>query len=238
MNPQLCKAVINVNGKIDYISPQVNSTSLADVIQEDKAYGVFTPANGEYFTWKVFDGDDEFDNKKAIKSIQKTIRRFETRLQIKFKMAKEGEIVDFKIYFHTVAEDDKLSTNTLMYHYFPINDINHYLRGVCVVNKDFNWTTHGKSIPVGDLDPDNPFPTNTVKTYDFDAIYTHELGHGLGLPHSKLINQVMSPNAGIMSEWLTEVEDLPRLWAKYPKREISESKLSRWLNWIYSASER
>ena len=172
--------------------------------------------------------------KKAIKSIWKTIRRFEIRLKIKFKMAKEGEYADFKIEFRTTAEDNVLTSNTLMYHYYPINDINNPFRGVCVVNKDFNWTTHGNSIPLNDPH----FPTNSTKTYDFDAIYTHELGHGLGLPHSALRYQVMSPNAGIMSEWLTEEEDLPRLYAKYEKREMSEHKLTRWLNWLFHASER
>jgi hypothetical protein len=237
--PLICKAVVNgLADKVDFSAPTTSGQTLADVIEDDKRYGVFHPANGEYFTWKVFDGDDEFDNKKAIKSIQKTIRRFEVRLDIKFKYAKEGEVVDFKIHFHTVEEDRTLTSNVLMYHYFPINDLTNPFRGVCVVNKDFNWTTHGRHIPIGDLDPDNPFPTNRAKTYDFDAIYTHEMGHGLGLPHSKLIGQVMAPNAGIMSEWLTEEEDLPRLWAKYPKRILEENILKRWLRWIKSASDR
>lgn len=234
MEVQLCKIVQNINGKLDFIAPTVTSETLADVIEEDKKYGTLSPANGEYYTWKVLNGDAEFSDKKAIKSIQKTIRRYEVRLDIKFKYAKEGEFVDLKIEFRTTAEDPILTANTLMYHYFPIHDLTNPLRGLCVVNKDFDWTTHGNSVALNDPN----FPNNTSRTFDFDAIYTHELGHGLGLPHSKLIFQVMSPNAGIMSEWLTEMEDLPRLWAKYPKREMSESRLRRWLRWIKSASER
>ncbi len=230
MTEQYCKVDVCPNGKLYFIAPATTGNSLNEVIEDDKRYGKMSPANGEYFTWKVFDGDDEFDHKKSIKSIQKTIRRFEIRLNIKFKYAKDGEVVDFKIYFRTTENDNILTANTLMYHYFPINSLTNEFRGVCVVNKEFHWTTHGKGIPLD---------TGGAKmTYDFDQVYTHELGHGLGLPHSKLRNQVMSPNYGIMAEWLTKEEDLPRLWAKYPKRIMSERRLTRWLKWIYHASER
>jgi hypothetical protein len=47
----------------------------------------------------------------------------------------------------------------------------------------------------------------------------------------------MSPNYGIMAEWLSE-EDIPRIQAKYGSRNISESRIKRWLKWLKIASER
>ena len=53
MKEKICKVMQNINGEIDFISSSVTSKAIEDVIEEDKRYGVFTPANGEYFTWRI-----------------------------------------------------------------------------------------------------------------------------------------------------------------------------------------
>ena len=236
----ICRVVENIKGDLDFVSPMVNSTNIDDIIQEDKKYGVFKPANGKYFTYQVLNEDEEISKKDASKIIRYSFLRATRRLNIKFKRAKAGEVVDFKLEFRTVDTDpDKqLTDNTLMYHYYPISDINHPLRGLCVVNKAFYWTSHGKRLPYSVIDPDTEHGTATIRTYDFDQIYTHEaVGHGLGLPHAKTAGHIMSSNAGIMAEWLSD-QDVARLEAKYPKRVMSERRLNRWLKWLFHASNR
>ena len=235
----LCRIIKNISGKLDYVAPKLESTNINEIIEEDKKYGVFNPANGEYYTYKVLNGDIELSKKETEKIIKYSHLRITRKSTIKFKPAKDGEIVDFRIEFRTVETDpDKqLTPNTLMYHYFPINSLTHPLRGLCVVNKDYYWTSSGKPIPLNDVDPDTQFPKSTVYTYDFDQVYTHELLHGFGLPHSKEPDHMLSTNYGIMSQYLSE-QDTLRFLAKYPKREMTESNRLRWLKWLFVASDR
>ena len=127
-----------------------------------------------------------------------------------------------------------------MYHYYPISNSSNRLRGLCVINKDFFWTTSGKTLDMHYIDPEHYPESNSGyggKTYDLDQVYTHEVLHGLGLPHSKTSGNVMSPNYGIMAEWLSD-EDIARIQAKYGSRNISESRVKRWLKWLKIASNR
>jgi len=239
----MCKAMVG-RGNLEptFFSPQNDGDGMSDIIDEDKKYGTFQPINGEYFTYKVMNEDEEMNEKQITKSIQKAYRRIAVRTNLKFRKARSDEQPDFRIEFRTVDTDpeEHLTSGTLMYHYYPINNIANSLRGLCVVNKQFYWTTHGESLSMNIIDPDNyPDPETKWKgkTYDFDQVYTHEVLHGLGLPHSKHTGNVMSSNYGIMAEWLSE-EDLSRVYAKYGKREMSEGKLARWIKWIKGASER
>lgn len=239
----MCKAEVGRNNfEPVFYSPVLDSEEISDIIAEDTKYGIFQPINGEYFTYRVMNEDDEMKEKQITRSIQKAYRRIAVRTNLKFRKAKSGEPSDFRIEFRTVETDpdQQLTSSTLMYHYYPISNTTHSLRGLCVVNKKFFWTTHGESVDMHIIDPEN-YPEadtgTTGKTYDFDQVYTHEVLHGLGLPHSRTSGNMMSPNYGIMAEWLSE-EDLARLNAKYGKREMSEGKLARWLKWIKGASER
>ena len=148
----------------------------------------------------------------------------------------------FRIEFRTVATDPEkeLKASTLMYHYYPISNTSNRLRGLCVINKDYFWTTEGGTLDMHYIDPEHyPEPNSGYggKTYDLDQVYTHEVLHGLGLPHSKESGNVMSPNYGIMAEWLSD-EDIARIQAKYGSRNISESRVKRWLKWLKIASIR
>jgi hypothetical protein len=241
MKPKLCKALASLNGKVSYKSEKATTnTDLADLIEADKQYGKFIPRNGKYFTYTILSDDDELPKKKIYKIIKSAHRRIELRTNLKFKKAKAWEDVDFKLDFRTVQTDiDKqLTKNTLMYHYYPISG-NSKLRGLCVINKDYYWTSHGDGVYLHKIDPANyPNPTEyTGKTYDFDQVYTHELLHGLGLAHSPNKGKVMSANEGIMSEFLTE-EDIARLQAKYGVRIMKPHILKRWLSWLVKTSDR
>ena len=227
---------------IEFNSAQLNSTEINSIIEEDKQYGVFQPFNGEHYTYRVLNEDEEITNEKVLKSIEYSYRRISLRTNLKFRRAREGEYADLRIEFRTVDTDPEkeLQSSTLMYHYYPISNSTHRLRGLCVVNKDYFWTSTGGSLDMHYIDPEHyPEPNSGYggKTYDLDQTYTHEVLHGLGLPHSKTAGNVMSPNYGIMAEWMSE-EDIARIQAKYGSRNISESRIKRWLKWLKIASER
>ena len=227
---------------IEFESAQVESTDLTEIIEEDKRYGTFQPFNGEYYIYRVLNEDKEITNKQVLKSIEYSYRRISLRTNLKFRRARDGEYADFRIEFRTVATDPEkeLKASTLMYHYYPISNSSNRLRGLCVINKDFFWTTSGKTLDMHYIDPEHyPEPNSGYggKTYDLDQVYTHEVLHGLGLPHSKTSGNVMSPNYGIMAEWLSD-EDIARIQAKYGSRNISESRIKRWLKWLKIASNR
>ena len=237
----LCKAEVSSDG-IEFQSAQLESTDINSILEEDKKYGVFQPKNGSYYTYRVLNEDEEITNKQVLKSIAYSYRRISLRTNLKFRRARKGEYADFKIEFRTVESDPEkeLKASTLMYHYYPISNTSNRLRGLCVINKNYYWTTSGGSLDMHYIDPEHyPEPNSGYggKTYDLDQVYTHEVLHGLGLPHSKTAGNVMSPNYGIMAEWLSE-EDIPRIQAKYGSRNISESRIKRWLKWLKIASNR
>lgn len=239
----MCKALAGMNDKdVQFYSPVLDSDEINQIIEEDKKYGTFQPKNGEYYTYRVLSDDEEITAKQVLKSVQYAFRRISLRTNLKFVRAREGEYADLRIDFRTVEsdEDKQLTNNTLMYHYYPIHNTENKLRGLCVVNKKFHWTSNGDPIDMHYIDPEHYPSTESGyfgKTHDFDQVYTHEVLHGLGLPHSKKAGNVMSPNYGIMSEWMSE-EDIARIQAKYGKREMSESRIRRWLTWLRSASDR
>jgi len=239
---QICRAMVGSGDDVVFKSAQLTATDLKTIIEEDKQYGKFEPRNGKYFTYRVLNEDVEITNKQVIKSVQYSYRRIAIRTNLKFRRARKDEYADFRIEFRTVATDpDKqLKANTLMYHYYPINSYSNKFRGLCVINKAFYWTSHGNPLPLHKIDPVNyPNPTtNTGKTYDLDGVYTHEVLHGLGFPHSKVSGNMMSTSYDIMSEWLTPEEDVPRITAKYGDRGLSEHIIKRWLKWLLHASDR
>ena len=123
-----------------------------------------------------------------------------------FRPARHGEYVDFKLEFRDVDTDPDghLRDSTVMYHYYPISDITNKLRGLCVVNKRFFFTEHGKHVTgefMKDLGIPVQYPDGLYSTLDFDAIYAHELGHGLGLPHDSEEGHTMSYRVDIMAEF-------------------------------------
>lgn len=214
-------------------------STLDEIIEDDKRYGTMTPRNGEYFTVKIFDWDNKWITQEQLtKGVMLAWNTIEKVINIDVRLAKVYDVPDFSVYFKRVADDPLLNANTVQYHYYPINDLNNQNRGVCVVNTDLLNTIDGKGIPLHIYDPDHyPEETiSTVKTYDFDDIYVHEgPGHGLGLPHSPNTNTKMYFNVSGMADTIFDedpYETIPRLQAKYPKREFKNSWfLARWIKY-------
>ncbi|MCH9658444.1 matrixin family metalloprotease [archaeon] len=242
---QICRATVSDDNSVQFKSAVVNGSTLQDMIEDDKKYGVMAPRNGTYFTYQVMDWEGKWiSNEKIRDAVTFTWNKVEKVLDLEFKEAKDDEYADFKVYFRRVADDPLLDKNTLMYHFYPIASFDNENRGVCVVNTDYDWSASGKSIPLHIYDPEHyPKPTtSTVKIFDFDAIYEHEgPGHGLGLPHSPNKNTKMFGNESGMIESMFDEdpsETVPRLQAKYPKKQMKESWLRRWINWFKSKRDR
>jgi len=239
---QMCKLEIK-NGKAVFESVETPTLTLSETLENDKQYGTMKPANGKYFTYKVYNEDQEFSKIQAKKALQFAQRRWRIYTNIApFRPARDGEIVDFKLYFWDVETDPdgQLSSNTVMYHYYPINDVTNRLRGMCVVNKKFFFTEHGNTVSgkfMKDLGFEVQYPDGQYRTLDFDAVYAHELGHGIGLPHDSEAGHTMSYRVDIMSEYPT-YRDQTRGRAKYGTRLMSGRMLRRWLMWLKSASDR
>lgn len=242
---QICRAIFSEDETIQFESAVVKGSTLQEMIQDDKKYGVMVPKNGKYFTYRVMDWEGKWISNKRIREVVTfSWNRTEKIIDLEFREAKDGEYADFKIYFRRVEDDVLLTANTLMYHFYPISDFENPNRGVCVVNVAYPWSSSGDSIPLHLYDPENyPEPTiSTVKIFDFDAIYDHEgSGHGLGLPHSPNKNTKMYGNESDMIESYFDEdpwETIPRLQAKYPKKIMKESRLKRWIKWFRSVRDR
>jgi len=245
MTDKMCRATVNEKGKISFDSAISNGSTLEEIIQGDKQYGMMVPRNGAYFTYRVEDWQNRWMKLKQLrKGIALAWTTVEKVIDIDVREAKIDELPDFTIYFRKTDDDPYLTSNTLMYHYYPISDINNPNRGVCVVNADYIWTMDGEGIPLYIFDPEHyPEPVgSTVKTFDFDDIYVHEgPGHGLGLPHSPNLNTKMYGNASGMANTIfdeTPYETIPRLQAKYPKKEISAWHLFRWIRYLLRRREK
>jgi len=243
MTEQICRVILSKN-TIEFDSVISDGSTLTEIIEDDKKYGVMVPKNGRYFTYRVMDWHGKWiSNKKIRKAVTFTWNKVEKIVNLDFREAKDGEYADFKVYFSSVADDLLLSKNTLMYHYYPISDFYNDKRGVCVVNADYPWTSDGEPIPLHEYDPKH-YPdvtTSTVKTFDFDATYEHEIGHGLGLPHSPNRDTKLYFNYSGMSESMFDEESqetIARLQAKYPKNNMKPSRLRRWINWFKAVRDR
>jgi hypothetical protein len=242
--PLLCRVMMGDHG-LEYESATAKGYTISQVIEDDNQYGTMKPANGKYFTWAVLNEDEEM----TVKEVENAVQMAQKRWRIygntpKFKrVTKDFQgVIDFRIEFRTVESDpDKqLNSSTVMYHYYPINKIDHPLRGLCVVNKAFFFTIHGnpvtgafmasKGIPV-------QFPDGHYESLDFDTTYGHELGHGLGLPHDEEVGNMMSFRVDLMSEFPSE-RDQARIIAKYGERNLSARWRLRWLKWLKRASDR
>lgn len=243
--PLLCRALWSKQG-VKFESAQSRGMTLSQMIENDKKYGKMTPANGKYFTYAVLNEDKEMNRKDVERGVSFGMRRWQIYAKIpKFKRVKKDftGIIDFRIEFRTVESDpDKQLTNaTVMYHYYPINNVNHPLRGLCVVNKAFFFTNHGNAV-TGYFMQSKGFtvqlPEGLYESLDFDVIYGHELGHGLlGLPHDPEEGNMMAFRVDLMIEY-PSMRDQVRDKAKFGHRIMSAWILIRWLKWLKSASER
>ncbi len=241
----LCRAILTDEGLVRFESVDAKGLTLSQTIQNDSTYGTYKPANGKYFTYTVLNNDVEFTERQAHKAVRYAFKRWALYAKLpKLKRVNKdyNKIIDFRIEFRTVKSDPdkKLTDNTIMYHYYPINQIDHPLRGLCVVNKKFFFTSHGNVVLGKVMQRHGVQVTSengTYKTIDFDLVYSHELGHGLGLPHDTEDDNIMSWRYNLMREY-PNTRDQARIQAKYGTRIMSRFWLARWLRWLAVASDR
>lgn len=243
--PLLCRAVLGKDGVVEFESAETKGLTLSQTIEDDKRYGTMKPANGKYYTFAILNEDVEFTQKQARQAVQFGQKKWRIYANTpKFKhVSKDFQgVIDFRIEFRTVESDpDKqLNEGTIMYHYYPISKVDHPLRGLCVVNKKFFFTSHGNPVKGTEYEKFGmrvQFPNKDYESLDFDQVYAHELGHGLGLPHDTEFGQLMSYRYDLMSEY-AQMRDQSRMIVKYGARLMSAWLRMRWLRWLKRASNR
>ena len=227
---------------IESSGPVASSESLKDIIEDDKRYGVMVPRNGKYFTFQILDTqDNEITEKMLNRGVKLAWKSWTLRLNFDVRQAKSNEEPDFRILIRKPEDDERgvMKKNTIMYHYFPISRLDHPNRGLCVINPEFHYTTHGNPVPLHIIDPVNyPTPTeSTGRTIDLDAVLRHEFGHGIGLPHDPVPDNTMSTPYQTLNEFLAE-RDVYRGIQKYGIKQMRVSRFKRWLKWLRIRSER
>jgi len=239
MTEKYCELVLLDNGKMQSTDAAETTTkSIEEKIQDDKRYGNFVPRNGKYFTFRVYGEDEEIKHKTVIKAVHYAFRGWTIRTKAKVRRARKNEEPDFKIHFKNPRTDSLLKKNTIMYHYYPINDVNNPKRGMCVINSDFYYTVHGNPISMHMIDPKN-YPKDTKrtgKTMDIDAIIRHEFGHGFGLSHDNQTHTVMYYSQGGMAEF-PQKRDIARIQGKLGVSLLSKHIVFRWMLWLRYRSD-
>ena len=147
MKGNYCFAKLKEN-KIKFQSKHSTIHSITKLIENDKENEIFKPCNKKYFTFKILDVDgQEITKRQLTKAIKLAFLSWSVRINIEVKKARKGQYADFKIKFSNPTKDKYLDADTIMYHYYPIDDFDDPLRGLCVINSLFHYTSHGNDIP-------------------------------------------------------------------------------------------
>jgi len=243
----LCRAILGKDGNVEFESANAKGLTLSQTIENDRHYGIMFTAKGRHFTYAVLNEDEEFTDKQIHRAVRYAFGRWRLYANLpKLKRVPKDykDPIDFRIEFRTTESDpDKqLTNNTIMYHYYPIHNVQNPLRGLCVVNKRFFFTSHGNKISGQEMMRKGrkvSNPDGTYSTIDFDVVYCHELGHGLGLPHDTEPHSIMSTPYHVIAEMPSD-RDQKRISAphKYGKRMMARHRLVRWVRWLRVASDR
>lgn len=206
----------------------IDEQSLAAQIEEDKKYGKLNPHNGQLWV-QLLQHDTELTRGQFRKGAWSSMLAWERVIDVDFVRVKLDSPPDIKIMFKSSTEDPlfKNEPNVLAYMYYPIASPS--FRGICVINADYPWTYDGSDRSgqwILDKTGKRVQNLNSMyQTWSLFKVIRHELGHGIGLPHSKLQEQTMSSSYGKMADRNTD-RDNKRGQAKYG---IS-SRSHRWKN--------
>ena len=244
-NAPLCRAILNDVGDIGFESNTARGMTLSQIIQNDEKYGTFLPANGKYYTYEILSEDEEFKHKQIERAYGYAHLKWRIYAGLpklkQWRADKERFPPDFRLDFRTVETDDRLTENTLMYHYYPIRDIDSPYRGLCVVNKDYFFTSSGDSVS-GETFLKYGIqanPKSRYKAIDFDNVLCHELGHGYGLSHDTESASIMStPYSKFPLSEMPSMRDQSRIKVKYGHRNISSWWLMRWIRILKIIADR
>ena len=228
LNPETCEVEC-----IPLIAKNTEILTVEQMISDDKRYGTLKPRNGKYFTFKVKDmPQEELPRKTILKAVQHGLNRIRFHTTLHIKHEKDDSITpDITIIGRTPATDERkeMSPNTIMYAYYPINDLNNPNRGIVVVNTDFDYTVDGTVIPI-------PGTNSKKKTIDMDQVFGHEFGHTFGLPHDNHRGTLMYPYNSEDSEFSHE-RDISRFQAKIGKTTRSKELYKLIIKWFYHRSD-
>lgn len=207
--------------------------SIREQILEDTKFGKLDDSNGE-LTYRILNHTEDLLRGRMRRAINYALTEWDIEIKPKLSWVSkwETEESDLTIEFRN-AEDDQLfkdEPNVLAYMYYPIAGFP--LKGKCVVNDQYLWSINGDPILAWKVDPVHYSEGDQTKfkTFSLRKVIRHELGHGLGLPHSTLPGNTMSPSYEIMSDFNTE-RDIARIVAKYDVRTWRGKMYSRIKNW-------
>lgn len=221
----ICKIRRGFDNALIFESAETNIFDLNELIKNDEKYGKISAPNN-IITYAILNGDDEMPANKFAKAVELALMSWYFEIPVYFKRVTFDEEPRLSFEFQREEDDPNLDHNTIAYAYFPTAGS---WSGICVMNKSFYFTHHGKPLPMWEIDPEHyteGSTTATGKTMDVDMILRHEVGHILGLPHDIAPYNTMSPNESIMAEHHSE-RDKARIHAKYGKRS--------WYQWLYKA---
>ena len=144
---QFCKLVakdpLDPSKGAEFISEAaIENTSLDLQIQEDKRFGKLEVRNGKLWV-NLLKHDKELTRGQFRKGAWSAMLEWETSLAVDFVRVNLETKPDIQIMFKSSQEDQlfKNEPNVLAYMYYPIAGPK--LRGICVINSDYPWTTDG-----------------------------------------------------------------------------------------------
>lgn len=236
----ICRARLIGGKSVKYESLEARGSTIEQIIENDRNFGFLKPKNGKYYTVALKNTDIEISYSDAKKAIIDGWMRWELWNEVDFKWSNDFENADIRFEFRSESEDSILDSNTIAYMYYPIAAP--HLRGLCVINKRFIYTNHGKPVTgkyLLERGIDVQFPEGQYVTIDLDKIVGHEKGHGVfGLPHDPEPKNTMSSSEGKMSEFLSW-RDIKRSTFKAGMKNWSERQRWRFMRWFYGgATER
>ncbi len=230
---QFCKLIARNPGKPEQGADWKDTISdsnftLKKQIIEDKKYGKLDIHSDGKIHYAIMNYDREMTRGATRRAINAAMLEWEGATNIDFKRVKTSEHSEITVRFVDGDEYQlfKDEPNVLAVMWYPIAGA---LRGTMLINKAYPWTLNGEAKSGKWIEEKTgqpiQFKDNMYRTWSLFKVTRHELGHGLGLPHSKLSGQTMSGNYSKIADHNTP-RDESRIRAKY-----GATRRSHW--WLY-----
>lgn len=224
-------------GKCEFDRIELNGKDLPidlqGLIKQDRQYGFLTPDSKGWITYRVYDGDKEVSLEAVDWMVRVALGQYQLKYEVKFRRASKNEEPMLRISFSDPQTDKYMTGSTLAYHGYPGGA----LRGICRINRNYFYTSHGLRINLHFIDPEHYPDASKAKnapTWDLDQILLHEFGHGVfGLQHDGQSGMVMSAFYTHMSE-VIDPRTSARIQAKgfklrKAREQWKEERLQKWL---------
>lgn len=238
---KICRCIFDEKAKIKFESVELlaGATDIQSIIELDKQIPAMQPMNGKFFTYKILNKDVEVTNLQVRKAVAYAYESLWLYTKATFKLIRSKIPTDFTIVFRSESEDPLLTSNTIAYHFYPINDLTSPNRGICVVNTRFYFTASGEGVSMHDIDPIH-YPEGTQArnaAIDLDKIFRHEFRHGVsGNAHDPLAGNLLSSSEEKMSEQPSD-RDIARDQAKLGTRSMASWLFNKWFKFLNYRTE-